>query len=97
MYFLAEICMCLLQLHAESLLTAIEFYKNYLCVYGHKGLPRYHMPKSFIARVDNMLLMLCQRCPFLHTLVSIRKDNLNIHNHNPIKLDNIYHETIISI
>ncbi|PSN51058.1 hypothetical protein C0J52_01522 [Blattella germanica] len=53
----------------ESVLTAIDMYKLDLHVYGHRGLPRFYMAKSFHERVDSLLVLLCRQCPYLHTLM----------------------------
>lgn len=61
-----------LQLQTDVIRRAIDYYREQLCVFGHIGLPRFHMPKSFNDRMDPFLLTLCQVCPKLHTLVSYR-------------------------
>ncbi|KAJ4439641.1 hypothetical protein ANN_07769 [Periplaneta americana] len=58
-----------IKMMSESVLTAIDLYRLDLRVYGHQGLPRFHMAKSFHERVDSLLLLLCRQCPYLHTLV----------------------------
>ncbi|GLV34387.1 uncharacterized protein CBL_00314 [Carabus blaptoides fortunei] len=58
-----------MKLQSNSMLMAIDMYKNYLQIYGHKELPRFHMPKSFHERIDSLLLLLCRQCIFLRTLI----------------------------
>ncbi|XP_069703251.1 uncharacterized protein [Periplaneta americana] len=58
-----------IKMMSESVLTAIDLYRLDLRVYGHQGLPRFHMAKSFHERVDSLLLLLCRQCPYLHTLM----------------------------
>ncbi|XP_063227639.1 uncharacterized protein LOC134533865 [Bacillus rossius redtenbacheri] len=53
----------------ESVLMVVDLYAKDLHVYGHCGLPKFWMPRSFHDRVDSLLLLLCRQCPNLHTLV----------------------------
>ncbi|CAH0555831.1 unnamed protein product [Brassicogethes aeneus] len=58
-----------IQLKNDELITAIDFYKNDLKVYGHKCIARFHRSKSFHERVDGSLLLLIRECTYLTTLV----------------------------
>nr|CAD7589791.1 unnamed protein product [Timema genevievae] len=54
---------------SESILTVVDLYRHDLRIYGHRGLPKFNMAKSFHDRIDSLLLLLCRQCPYLHTLV----------------------------
>ncbi|CAH1979516.1 unnamed protein product [Acanthoscelides obtectus] len=56
-------------LRPDALVTAIDFYREDLRIYGHKSIPRFYRSKSFIDRIDEHLVMLVQRCTYLSTLV----------------------------
>lgn len=53
----------------NQLVTAIEFYKNTLRVYGHKNIPRFYRSKSFFDRIDSSLMLLLRECPYITTLI----------------------------
>ncbi|XP_071512758.1 uncharacterized protein [Panulirus ornatus] len=50
------------------MLAITELYKRELEVFGHKQLPRFHMPKAFHDRSDSSLVLLARQCPYIHTL-----------------------------
>ncbi|KAG5897483.1 hypothetical protein JTB14_031107 [Gonioctena quinquepunctata] len=56
-------------LRPDALLTAVEFYKKDLRIYGHLNIPRFHRSKSFGDRIDEHLIMLVKDCTYLSTLV----------------------------
>ncbi|XP_044271820.1 uncharacterized protein LOC123015857 isoform X1 [Tribolium madens] len=58
-----------IMLREDALMTAIEFYKDTLRVFGHKNIPRFHRKKSFDERVDSSLMLLVRQCSYLNTLV----------------------------
>ncbi|CAH1114083.1 unnamed protein product [Psylliodes chrysocephalus] len=60
-------------LRTDAIVTAIDFYKFDLRIYGHKNIPRFHMPKSFCDRMDENLLMLVRQCTYLSTLIITEK------------------------
>ncbi|XP_075220299.1 uncharacterized protein LOC142323877 isoform X2 [Lycorma delicatula] len=57
------------KLQAETISRCVDLYGPDLEVFGHLGLPRYYQPESFDERHDLSLLLLCQMCPNLRTLV----------------------------
>ncbi|RZC42746.1 uncharacterized protein BDFB_000327 [Asbolus verrucosus] len=58
-----------IRLRGDALMTAVEFYKDKLRVYGHKNIPRFYRSKSFYERIDSNLLLLVRQCPYLTTLI----------------------------
>lgn len=60
-----------MQLKADTLITAIDMFKDDLRTYGHLNIPEFHMPKSFADRNDENLVLLARSCNYLSTLVSI--------------------------
>ncbi|KYB25539.1 uncharacterized protein LOC658962 isoform X1 [Tribolium castaneum] len=58
-----------IMLREDALMTAIEFYKDTLRVFGHKNIPRFHRNKSFYERVDSSLMLLVRQCLHLNTLI----------------------------
>ncbi|KAJ8974662.1 hypothetical protein NQ317_011979, partial [Molorchus minor] len=59
-----------IRLRTDSLMTALEFYRDDLRIYGHKNIPRFHRSKCFSERIDEPLLMLVQMCTYLSTLAA---------------------------
>ncbi|CAG2176552.1 unnamed protein product [Oppiella nova] len=53
----------------ESILMAVSMYSANLEHLAFHGLPRFHLPQRFAQRSDSSLVLLCQMCPNLRTLI----------------------------
>lgn len=54
---------------SESILMIVSLYSRHLEYFAFYGLPKFHMNKQFSKRADTSLVLLCQTCPNLRTLI----------------------------
>lgn len=54
---------------ANTVVQITDYYRPFLRVYAHLGLPRSHQPRSFHDRADTLLVLLVRECSNLETLV----------------------------